>query len=125
MGEACFARVPLGATPREQFHHFWSHATGFALAHPKAMRFLELHHHAPYLDAESRAIQARLLEPAKMALEQAIRANVLKGVRPDLLMAIIWGVLLGVLRSGWEGQLELTADALAQAETCCWEAIRR
>jgi hypothetical protein len=47
-----------------------------------------------------------------------------KDLPPRLLMAIVMGAFVGVVRASWECKLELTADNLAAAEQCCWEAIR-
>ena len=125
LGEALLADYPALAPVREQFHHFWTRATGFALAHPRAVLFLELHHHAPYLDARSREVEEALLKPATAALEQAAEAQIVKSLAPGLLMSVVWGAFVGVMKAGWEGRLALTPETLAQAEMCCWEAIRR
>src|SRR4051812_46371152 len=52
---------PFHATAREQFHAFFSRTIDFAAEHPRAFKFLELHHHAPYLDERSRALEAEIL----------------------------------------------------------------
>ncbi len=40
-------------SPREMFGIYWKRMADFARNNPRAMRFLDLHHHAAYLDAES------------------------------------------------------------------------
>ena len=124
MGAAILEGFPFEASAREQFHHFWSRATSFAVANPKASIFLELHHHAPYLDPQSRAVEEALLLPAMATLAQASKAQIMKPLAPWLLMSIVWGAFVGLMKAGWEGHLELTPEVLAQAETCCWEAVR-
>src|SRR5512140_1592762 len=49
IGQAILTDFPTAAPPREQFRHFWQRAARFACEHPLAFKFLELHHHAPYL----------------------------------------------------------------------------
>ena len=116
---------PLAAPVRDQFHVMWTRWMGFLRAHPDAARFLELHHHQDYLDADSLALQHRvvatvqtLLAPAR--LQRAVRDDV-----PDaVLMAVVEGHVLGLLKASVEGRLVLDDDAVAAAERCAWEAIR-
>ncbi len=116
---------PLDAPARTQFQHFWDAAMRFALDNPKAVRFLELHHHAPYLDPLSREVEAYALAPAVAALERAIRQEAVKDLAAPLLMGIVWGAFLGVLKGIWEQKISPDPDTLRHAEQCCWEAIRR
>src|SRR5688572_22762385 len=53
---------PATATTREQFRALWMRMAKFATENRDAFIFLELHHHARYLDAESRAVENRMLE---------------------------------------------------------------
>jgi AcrR family transcriptional regulator len=116
-------RLPVDRPIREQFHVFWSRWAGFVTTHPEVNRFLELHHHAPYLDATSRAIEEQLMTLARALFTEAIRQGVLKDVPVDLLIAVVHGVLVGMAKAHLQGRLELTEDVVASAETC-WEAIR-
>jgi hypothetical protein len=86
---------------------------------------LELHHHQPYLDAESHAVEQTVLAPAFIFFTAAIEAQVVKKLDPMMLGAIVWGAFTGLLRTAREGHLELTPQVLLDAEECCWEAIRR
>jgi AcrR family transcriptional regulator len=125
LGEALMRGFPFEAPAHEQFHFFWRRAAAFAKNHPQALRFLELHHHQDYLDAESREIELRALTPAHAFFEQAGRNQVMKPFPSEVLMAIVWGSFVGLVKASWAGRIELTAKVLDQAETCCWEAIRR
>jgi AcrR family transcriptional regulator len=125
LGRALLDGFPFDAPHREQFHHFWMRAADFARKHPSALRFLELHHHAPYLDEESHAVEKAVLEPARMFFEETARRQITKPFDPMLLGSIVWGALMGLFKAHWEGRLVVTDEVLAQAEDCCWEAIRR
>jgi AcrR family transcriptional regulator len=124
-GEAMLAGFPAGAPFREQLHHFWSRACAFAAEHPRALEFLELHHHGPYLDATSRALEGQLLGAARGLVEAAIAAQTLKALPADLLMAIVWGSFRALVQGGCEKRLVLDEATAAQAEACIWEALRR
>src|SRR5262245_42768117 len=54
---------PSDRSVRQQFHDIWVRAHRFALDNPRALDFLELHHHGSYLNAESIAVERELLIP--------------------------------------------------------------
>ena len=116
---------PLDGPPRAQFGHVWQQAFSFAFEHPKAVRFLELHHHAPYLDKRSLEVEALAFAPAVHALERAIRQQAVKDLPAQLLMGIVWGAFLGVLKGIWDAKISPDPDTIRRAEECVWEAIRR
>lgn len=116
--------MPTDVPAREQFHLFWSRLAEFAMARPRAWAFLELHHHASYLDEDSRAVERRLEDLAEALLRRSQERGQIRNAPPRLLMALVLGAFVGVLRCAWEGKLPLDPDTLATAEQCCWEAIR-
>jgi hypothetical protein len=97
----------------------------FAKREPLAFKFLEGHHHAPYLDAQSRAIEERVLEPARMFFAQTERSKVTRKAPAEALGAIVWGGIVGLVRAAWEGRLSLDQKAEQAAEDALWDAIRR
>ena len=117
--------LPADAPPREQFHWFWTRAMGFARDYPRALAFLELHHHGEYLDEESRLLEEHLLAPAWAFFAATGEAGVTKPVPPAVLGHLVWGAFVGLAKAGWAGQIPLSAEVVAQAEACCWDAIRR
>jgi len=125
LGRSIIESFPFDAPPRAQFHFFWDRISVYALAHPTELAFLELHHHGPYLDPTSRAVEEGVLTPAYVFFEQAAKAQVVKDLPPILLGSIVWGSFTGLLRAARERRLELTPKVLLQAEECVWEAIRR
>jgi AcrR family transcriptional regulator len=123
LGLKLLSDFPLDAPVREQFHHIWSRMLGFATENPKAFVFLELHHHS-YLDQESRELELAVLGPAREFIGAAQKKGALKRVPAEVLMAIVYGALLGLARAAEHGYLDLETGA-ARAEGCVWEAIRR
>jgi hypothetical protein len=116
--------LPTEAAPREIFHQLFRRIVRFATTNPAAFQFLELHHHAPYLDDQSRALERRALDLSLMFLAETQRKRVTKSVDGCVLVSILWGGIVRLLRSGWEGQLTLDERTLDQAETVLWEAAR-
>ena len=51
-------------------------------SYPTAVRFLEMHHHASYLDEKSRELEAIALAPALAALQNAIHRQAVKDLPP-------------------------------------------
>jgi AcrR family transcriptional regulator len=119
-----YTAFPATAPPREQFRTIWSEMAKFALAHPKAFAFLELHHHAPYLDQESTALDLSLKQFGVMFVTAAQRAGAVKQMEPMLLMELIFGAFNGMFRSHVEGRIVLDDAKLVAAEAACWDAVR-
>jgi AcrR family transcriptional regulator len=125
MAQIAFADFPVGEPERVQFHALWQRLSRFVLSHPRAFAFLELHHHASYLDAESRAVEDQLLGFVTEFVRRAQARQAVREAAPLFLMALVWGAFVGVVRAGWEGKIELTEETLAAAETYSWEMIRK
>jgi TetR/AcrR family transcriptional regulator, repressor of fatR-cypB operon len=115
---------PAGAPAREQFHALWTRMAAFAREFPKAWAFVQLHHHADYLDADSRAVEARIDKTAEALLETTQKRGEIKRLPSALLFGLVLGSFTGVVRAAWEGRIPLTDETIQAAEQCCWEAIR-
>jgi TetR/AcrR family transcriptional regulator, repressor of fatR-cypB operon len=123
--EALVGDFPAEKPAREQFRHVWHGMMAFARQNPLVLQFLELHHHTPYLDEESRQLTLTLLMPIAGFLDEMRRQLITKEMPSEVLMAIVWGAFVGLVKASREGYLELSDAVIEMAETCCWEAIRR
>jgi len=123
--EYVLADFPFIAPAREQLHVFWTRMAEQTRDNFRAMAFMELHHHGAYLDEQSRALESSLLDTTREIMTRWRAEQVVKDVDPDLLVAIVWGAFVGIQKAAWLGHLELTDEALAEAEECVWQAIRR
>ena len=117
--------LDLNGPPRAVFQAFWQRACQLARAKPKVLEFLELHHHAPYLDPKSRAIEEQILGTAAQFVAHASAQQVFKDVQPGVLIAIVWGSFRAMVQGGCDRRLVLNDETCSQAEQCIWEAIRR
>jgi AcrR family transcriptional regulator len=125
---ALLAGLPTDVGPRAQFGAVFQRLCRFALDHPKAFVFLELHHHATYLDDASRAADDHVLVPLHAFVSEAIRQQTLKDIDPVILMSIVWGALVGIMRAVDAGHIARTPELdrqLLLVEVALWEAIRR
>ncbi len=119
------ADFPLDAPPREQFRIFWRRLVAYGQRHPLGAMFMELHHHAPYLDADSRALEQRVLEPLIDFIRRAQQAQALKPLDPMLLISMVYGAFVGIAKHVIAGHLRLEPNTYEQAEECLWETVRR
>lgn len=117
--------VPTTTPLREQFQIYWNRLVEFACEFPLAFGFLELHFHAPYLDAESRAIEERGQSALIGFFQNCLLQQIVKESPPEMLGAIVMGAYVGLMKASRAGCFELTKEIVDKAEACCWEAIRR
>jgi AcrR family transcriptional regulator len=115
---------PADGSARQQFHAFWTRMVAFARQHPEGFNFLELHHHAPYLDEESRRLERDALTMLRQFIGRAQELEQMKAIAPEVLMAIAWGAFVGLVKAGCQGYVALTDKELKQAENAVWEALR-
>lgn len=125
MLDALLAEFPFDRPHREQFRVFFLRMAAYAKRHPLSVRFMELHHHQAYLDEPSRHLEEHGNTMIEAAIHSGIQAEALKDLPVQTLVAVIWGVFLGVLRGWSEGRLELNDKTLLPIEQCLWEAVRR
>lgn len=122
-GQVLVASVPT-TTTRELFRSLWMRMARFVVENQQSFVFMELHHHARYLDAESRALEQRMLDLFANVITAAQARGELKAAPPRLLMAIVMGSFIGVVRSSIEQERAIAEVEWKLAEQCGWEAIR-
>ena len=118
-----FMAFPQGAPVRRQFQVIWNEMVEFALANPTAFAFVELHMHASYLDAESKAVDRNVKEFARGVIERAQRDGLVKPLGATVLMELMFGAFIGMMRAHWEGRIELSEAVIRDAEQACWDAV--
>ena len=123
IAQRVLAAFPQGASSREQFRTMWHEIIGFATAEPTAFAFIELHNHASYLDAESKAIDGTTKTFAHMMIKRAQSEGIVKPLDTWVLMELIFGAFVGMMRASWEGRVKLTDEIIAGAEQACWDAV--
>lgn len=122
--DAVLVDFPMAAAPREQLASFVRRIIRFARESPAAFRFLEQHHHAPYLDAQSRELEESAMTLVRGLLAETSRRGLTKDVDPTLLAALVWGGLVRLVKEAEDGKIVLDEAALAATEQVLWEAIR-
>jgi AcrR family transcriptional regulator len=118
------ADMPTGLPPRGLFDEFWARLVRFSRDEPIAFRFLELQHHVPYLDGESRQLELAVLAPVVVACVDFQRQGVFRrDVAPEVILSFVWGALVGLVKSEQLGYAKLGPDAFDAARDACWRAF--
>ncbi len=120
--DALLLDLDLGGTPRAMFLELWSRLVRFQRAEPIAFQFLEMQDHVPYLDGESRALEASLLQPILVATQAMTRKRT-AGVPPPVLIAMVWGAFVGITKAARLGYLVLEEATLMRAGQVCFAAV--
>jgi len=117
------APVDAGAGPRQTFSTYWQRMMVFARTYPRAVRFMDLHHHGAYLDDESRAMSRRYAEVAHAFVEAARAQGAIRSLDPIMVVALMWGAATGLTKFAGSGALEFDAGVAADMEEALWRAI--
>jgi AcrR family transcriptional regulator len=111
------------ATPRQAFAQYWQRMMMFARTYPRAMRFMDLHHHGQYLDEESRALSNAYAAEARIFVERARSEGAVRDLDPTLVVALMWGAAAGLTKFAASGALDFNALAANDMEEALWRAI--
>lgn len=105
------------------FERIWRRLCAFAVTNPSAFAFLETHHHRPYLDATSRRI-SELLDGSMADLVAAWQvAGVVRIGDPALMVAQVYGGLVGVVRAHRDHDAPLPPDLADQTLDGAWNLL--
>ncbi len=139
--KAVLDNFPPHANTREQFRVIWMRMAQFVEDNREGFVFLELHHHASYLDAQSIAVETRMTDVIVAVITAAQARRELKQGPPRLLVGLVMGAFIGITRNclgpapGTSAVPALSIEGgltdgprgsidWAFAEQCTWEAIR-
>jgi AcrR family transcriptional regulator len=117
------APAPKNMRPRELFSRYWNRMTLFARGNPRAVRFMDLHHHAAYLDNESRALSKSYAQAAEEFVKAARADGAIRDLDPIMVVALMWGAAVGLTKFAASGALEFSAKMAGEMEDALWRAI--
>jgi len=120
---AVLAPLPPSPSIRERFASYWRRMSEFARAHPRATRFMDLHHHAAYLDGESRAASREYLDVATQFAREGRERGAIRDLDPLLIVALMWGAAAGLVKFAAGGALALDEKTATAMEEALWRAI--
>jgi AcrR family transcriptional regulator len=117
------APLPPELGHRARFVTYWRRMMAFARTYPRAVRFMDLHHHAAYLDAESIAISRVYRAAAEAFVTEAVAAGALRPIAPALIVSLLWGAAAGLVKFAEADALTLDTQAVAAMEDALWRAV--
>jgi AcrR family transcriptional regulator len=117
------APLPPELSTRERFGTYWRRMMTFARTYPRAIRFMDLHHHGAYLDNESHALSRVYADVALDFVAQAKSAGAIRSIDPTLVVAMMWGAATGFVKFASQGALTFDAATAATMEEALWRAI--
>lgn len=107
-----------------RFVRIWDRLARFAAEEPVTFRFLELQDHTPYLDGPSRAKELSVLAPLALACMDLRRRGVLRAdAGVEVMLATLWGALVGLVKAARLGYLALDEEGLAAAREALWRGF--
>lgn len=115
---------PTNATARTAFSHYWRGMAAFSRAHPKAARFLDLHHHRGYLAEESLAPERDGQAIAEAFISRGVQSGEVRKIAPVVLIALMTGAMRGLLAFADKGELTLDDATIRNIEDCLWNGIK-
>jgi TetR/AcrR family transcriptional regulator, repressor of fatR-cypB operon len=110
-------------TAIEGFGRYWDGVVGFALDHPTAFSFLELHRHDPYLDDESRALVKSIDADVAAFVRRFQRRGEIRKGQAELLVAMVFGAIVGLVKASVAQQRKLDARRIAEARAATWAIL--
>ena len=117
------APVPPGLVARDAFTTYWQRMALFARTYPRATRFMDLHNHGSYLDAESIALGRVYREAAERFIGDARAAGAIRDIDSILIVALMWGAATGLAKFAAQGVVNFDLDAAVEMEEALWRAI--
>lgn len=115
--------LPPATPPRRAFSFYWQRMMNFAQDHPRAMRFMDLHHHGAYLDDDSRAMSRDYRDAAEAFVRAARDAGAIRDLDPMLIVSLMWGAAAGLVKFAGQGALALDRHTATAMEDALWRAI--
>lgn len=112
--------------PSEVFEALWWRLVRFAREDALAFRFLELQDHVSYLDGESRQLEVSSAAPLYLGLLRLQEAGLIRDdMRPDAMLALIWGALVGLFKNERLGYVRLDDATLRAAADSLFTGLIR
>ena len=121
--QVVLAPPPPGLPPHALFARYWHRMTLFARTYPRAVRFMDLHHHAPYLDAQSRAVAGAYAQTAQDFVIAARAAGAIRDLEPAMVVALMWGAAAGLAKFAQTDAITFDAKTAADMGEALWRAI--
>ncbi len=95
----------------------------YAIAHPADFLFFEMHHHAAYLDPATSATGDKITIVANDLMREVTTAYRVVAPAPEVLVSLVWGALVGLLKSASQEHFRLDPQLVDAAGLVLWHAV--
>ena len=112
------------ATIRERFFTLWRNMVNCYLQYPKEATFIEQYAYSPYIDEESKLAGCEMEQAVIRLYEQAAAQQIIKGYPAYFSAHMTYGSLAMLIKGHIAGDLTLDAEAIEEAISCCWDALK-
>ena len=112
------------AAVRDRFRYFVTSMFRFALQKERVLAFIDAHSGAEVLDSESRRCFEDFLDVIRSVLDEGKAKGEIAPLPSDALIAIVYGSIVKLVHAMKSGKVETSPELIADAELCCWNAIR-
>lgn len=123
MFDAFTAAANGGGDLETRFRRVWRALVAYAIAHPADFLFFEMHHHASYLDPATGAAGDKIMVLAIGFMREVMDAYRVTTPGPDVMVSLIWGALVGLLKSASQERLKLDPQLVDAAGLTLWHAV--
>lgn len=121
LSKRLYSVMDASMSPKDQFAVVWQRMVDFAREAPDSFRFMELQDHRPYLDGASRALERKILAPVIAHYRSMQKKGVYrKDIRPEVLMALVWGAFVNLIKAERDGYLTLSQSDIDAARDASW-----
>jgi TetR/AcrR family transcriptional regulator, repressor of fatR-cypB operon len=121
LSKRLYSNLERTTPPREQFAIVWQRLIDFAREQPDSFRFMELQDHRPYLDDASKALERKILAPSLAHYRSMQKKGIYRrDIRPEVLMALVWGAYVNLIKAERDGYLTLTQSDVNSARDASW-----
>ncbi len=115
--------TPPETPPQEAFARLWQRMALFARTYPEPARFLDLHHHGPWLDDENKAAERAFAETVGMLAAKAREAGALRPLPGEVVTALYWGAAAGLVKFLADDSASFDGRTVADTGEALWRAI--
>lgn len=108
---------------RACFMAVWTAGCAFASASPAAFQFLEFHHEPRFLDRQSLRLSEQAVAPIHGFIAEGQARGVLAPLSPEVMSALVWGALTGLVRHAALMNRPLDPDLVRDSGATIWRAV--
>ncbi|MCF4167434.1 TetR/AcrR family transcriptional regulator [Zavarzinia compransoris] len=113
----------VAAAHRACFMAVWAAGCAFATTSPAAFHFLEFHHEPRFLDRQSLRLSEQSVAPIHGFIAEGQALGVLAPLSPEVMSALVWGALTGLVRHAALMNRPLDPDLVRDSGATIWRAV--